>query len=121
MSPEIEGVKIDEVLTIKQKTTERHLEEILKCRSWEEIQKHGRVEYHQTPNGPKEIWYFSDIKLLTVQLNPMDNGMDEQYKYLTEAERWALYPIEKAKIQNIGLSPKEYQLAIRKICDRLGI
>lgn len=66
--------KMDEILTIKQETTEQHLEQILQCRSWREIQEYCRVEYHQMPNGPKEIWYFGDMKLLTIQLNPMDNG-----------------------------------------------
>lgn len=66
--------KMAEVLAIKHETTEHHLEQILQCRSWEEIKASVRVEYHQTPGGPKEIWYFGDKKLLTVQLNPMDDG-----------------------------------------------
>jgi hypothetical protein len=47
--------------------------------------------------------------------------LDDKYKHLSLDERWGLYPVEKAKIQNIGLTAKEYEREIRKICDRLGI
>ena len=41
-------------------------------------------------------------------------------KKLTEREKWALYESEKKKLQNIGLAPREYEAAIRALCDRIG-
>jgi len=41
-------------------------------------------------------------------------------KKLTEREKWALYESEKKKLQNIGLTPREYMDAIRALCDRIG-
>lgn len=66
--------KITECINKKQKIIETHLQEILQCRSWQEIKKYCRVEYHQTNEGPKEIWFFDDKKILTVQQNLMDTS-----------------------------------------------
>lgn len=35
--------------------------------------------------------------------------------------KWIIYEQEKQKIQNIGLTPKEYEREINRICNELGI
>lgn len=36
-------------------------------------------------------------------------------------DKWVIYEIEKQKIKAMGLSPSEYEQAIRKLTERLGI
>lgn len=36
-------------------------------------------------------------------------------------DKWVIYEIEKQKIKAMGLSPAEYERAIRKLTERLGI
>ena len=36
-------------------------------------------------------------------------------------DKWVIYEIEKQKIKAMGLSPAEYEQAIRELTERLGI
>lgn len=46
--------------------------------------------------------------------NENNDGYEEYYL-------WLRYEEEKKKIQNIGLTPREYEREIKRICDELGI
>lgn len=40
---------------------------------------------------------------------------------MTEHELWQLYELRKAGIKKLNLSPEEYQKAIRKLVEELGV
>ena len=42
-------------------------------------------------------------------------------KRSSKRNKWRIYEIEKQKISNMGLSAKEYEVAMRKLSDRLLI
>jgi|WetSurMetagenome_2_1015567.scaffolds.fasta_scaffold43289_3 hypothetical protein len=44
-----------------------------------------------------------------------------QRKAVVKENKWLTYEQEKRKLQDMDLTPKEYEIEIRKLCRRLGV
>lgn len=66
--------KFSKILEEKLDTTEKILEEALKCRSWADIKANARYVITYEEDGNKiETWFYEDTKILSVRLVTEEN------------------------------------------------